>query len=65
MIADEGLENVIKRHQECAKRFYQGLEQLGLQPYVTDVYKRLPTVTTIKVPEDILWQDITTYAMRK
>ncbi|RZB77501.1 serine--pyruvate aminotransferase, mitochondrial, partial [Asbolus verrucosus] len=64
LIAEEGLENVIKRHQICAERFYDGLKRLRLQPFVEEVHKRLPTVTAIKVPNCVDWQDVTAYAMK-
>ncbi|XP_044272069.1 alanine--glyoxylate aminotransferase-like [Tribolium madens] len=63
-ITEEGLENVIRRHQECAQRFYRGLERLSLQPFVDDVYKRLPTVTSIKVPDGVDWREVVAYAMK-
>jgi alanine-glyoxylate transaminase/serine-glyoxylate transaminase/serine-pyruvate transaminase len=64
MIAEEGLDNVMKRHQACAERFYRGLEKLELEPFVEDVHKRLPTVTSIKVPNNVDWRDVVTYAMK-
>ncbi|EFA09724.1 alanine--glyoxylate aminotransferase [Tribolium castaneum] len=63
-IAEEGLESVNRRHQECAQRFYRGLERLRLQPFVTDTYKRLPTVTSIKVPDGVDWREVVAYAMK-
>ena len=33
----------------CADRLHEGIEELGLELFVTDPAKRLPTVTTIKV----------------
>ena len=33
----------------CANLLWEGLEELGLELFVEDVNKRLPTVTTIKV----------------
>lgn len=64
LICEEGLENVMKRHQICALKLYEGLHKLGLQPYIEDVKKRLPTVTTVKVPDGINWLDVTSYAMK-
>lgn len=65
IIAEEGLENVLERHRRCAQRLYEGLRKIGLQPFVERECKRLPTVTTINLPEDIDGKDITTYAMQK
>ena len=65
LVVEEGLENVIQRHQDCAQRFYQGLDKLGLQLFVEDEYKRLPTVTSITVPDWVDWRDVVAYAMKK
>ncbi|KAJ8945489.1 hypothetical protein NQ318_002534 [Aromia moschata] len=64
IIAEEGLEHVIKRHQECAQRLYKGLGSLGLELLVEEEHKRLPTVTTIVVPKDVDWKEVVGYAMR-
>ncbi|XP_018567538.1 serine--pyruvate aminotransferase, mitochondrial [Anoplophora glabripennis] len=63
-IVEEGLENVIKRHQLCAQKLYHGLERLGLQPFVEDAHKRLPTVTAISIPENVDWKQVVDYAMK-
>ncbi|KRT81481.1 hypothetical protein AMK59_5752, partial [Oryctes borbonicus] len=66
IICEEGIENSIRRqHQMCAQRLYNGLERLGLQPLVQDVHKRLPTITTLKVPNYINWKDAVLYASKK
>ena len=65
LVCEEGIENVQKRHANCAQRLYQGLESLGLQLYVQDVKKRIPTVTTVKVPSGIEWTEVTKYLMSK
>ena len=52
IIIEEGLENRWKRHRENAEFFWQGLKDLGLECHV-DVQYRLPTLTTVKVPEVI------------
>ncbi|ENN81587.1 alanine--glyoxylate aminotransferase isoform X2 [Dendroctonus ponderosae] len=65
VIADEGLEQVIKRHQHCAAQLYEGIEALGMQLYVDEEHKRLPSVTTIKVPDGVDWRKVTEYAMKR
>lgn len=65
MVAEEGLENVIIRHQQCAQRLYNGLQKLGLEPFIPDVNKRLPTVTSIRVPGNVNWKAVSLYAMQK
>ncbi|XP_037959842.1 serine--pyruvate aminotransferase, mitochondrial [Teleopsis dalmanni] len=60
-----GLENVIHRHQECAWRLQDGIEEIGLEMFVSDENDRLPTVNTIKVPPGVDWRKVAEYAMRK
>ena len=51
-IIEEGLENSWKRHEQNAELLWFGLEQLGLELHVEKKY-RLPTLTTVKIPEGI------------
>ncbi|XP_033895064.3 alanine--glyoxylate aminotransferase-like [Acipenser ruthenus] len=64
ILAEQGLENNWKHHQEMALYLHQGLEKLGLKLFVKDKNLRLPTVTTIAVPEGYDWRDITAYIMK-
>ncbi|KAF2882597.1 hypothetical protein ILUMI_23565 [Ignelater luminosus] len=64
LIAEEGLENVINRHRMCALRLHNGLRDLGLEFLVEKESARLPTVNTIKVPTDVDWKTVTSYAMK-
>ncbi|KAK4875451.1 hypothetical protein RN001_011873 [Aquatica leii] len=64
MVAQEGIENVINRHKQCALRLHDGLKAIGVELFVSKESARLPTVTTIKVPENIDWTLITAYAMK-
>ena len=52
IIIEEGLENRWKRHRENAEFFWKGLRDLGLDCHVEEKY-RLPTLTTVKVPEGV------------
>ncbi|XP_072263904.1 alanine--glyoxylate aminotransferase isoform X1 [Pyxicephalus adspersus] len=65
ILAEKGLEQSWEQHRENALRFHKGLEDLGLKLFVKDPALRLPTVTTIAVPEGYDWKDITTYIMKK
>ncbi len=49
LIADEGLENIWKRHNSNAIKLWKGLEDLGLELHVSSEF-RLPTLTTVKIP---------------
>lgn len=50
LVYEEGLEARYKRHRENAEYFWDGLKDIGLEPVVEHAY-RLPSLTTIKVPE--------------
>jgi alanine-glyoxylate transaminase/serine-glyoxylate transaminase/serine-pyruvate transaminase len=52
LLAEEGLEARWQRHQATAAAFWDGLEAVGLKCHVEREY-RLPTLTTVKVPEGI------------
>ncbi|MCX7596411.1 MAG: aminotransferase class V-fold PLP-dependent enzyme, partial [Fischerella sp.] len=52
LVAEEGLENCWRRHQENAEYLWQGLEDIGLSLHVQREY-RLPTLTTVRIPEGV------------
>ena len=52
LIANEGLENIWKRHKINSEKLLNGLSELGLEMHVKPQY-RLPTLTTVKIPADI------------
>lgn len=64
-IVEEGLENVWKRHATASEKLHAGLASLGLKLFVPNPTDRLPTVTTILVPEGIEWKMVTQYANDK
>ncbi|XP_078521756.1 alanine--glyoxylate aminotransferase [Lissotriton helveticus] len=64
ILAEQGLEKSWKLHKENALYLYEGLEKLGLKLYVKDEAIRLPTVTTVEVPQGYEWKDITTFLMK-
>ncbi|XP_066248127.1 alanine--glyoxylate aminotransferase-like [Euwallacea similis] len=64
VIIEEGLENVIQRHEQCAQQLYKGVVEMGLELFVEDEEKRLPSVTTIKVPPNVIWTDVVGFAMK-
>ncbi|KAG1704753.1 Serine--pyruvate aminotransferase, mitochondrial [Nymphon striatum] len=65
VIAEEGLENVIDRHKMCSHLLYKGLREILLEPFVENAELRLPTVTTIKVPNGVNWKEVVDYCMKK
>ncbi|MEM8612542.1 MAG: alanine--glyoxylate aminotransferase family protein [Cyanobacteria bacterium P01_H01_bin.105] len=52
LIIEEGLETSWERHQKTAEKLWDGLADLGLGCHVDKDY-RLPTLTTVKVPDGI------------
>ncbi|XP_072896799.1 alanine--glyoxylate and serine--pyruvate aminotransferase a [Hemitrygon akajei] len=65
ILAEEGLEKHWKLHQENAEYLHKGIQDLGLKLFVKDKALRLPTVTTIAVPDGYEWKDITDFIMKK
>jgi alanine-glyoxylate transaminase/serine-glyoxylate transaminase/serine-pyruvate transaminase len=65
MVAEEGLENLWRRHAECVGRLYAGLRSMGLEFFVEKEANRLPTVTTLRIPPGCDWKLIPQYAMDK
>lgn len=59
----EGMENVWERHREMTRMLWDGLDSLGLEPYVEREEDRLVTVNTIKIPEGIDWKRVCAHAM--
>jgi alanine-glyoxylate transaminase/serine-glyoxylate transaminase/serine-pyruvate transaminase len=50
LVAEEGLANCWQRHQKNAEYLWERLESIGLTMHVDREY-RLPTLTTVRVPE--------------
>lgn len=65
IVAEQGLDSMWKRHTELGKYLWAGLNEIGLEPYVTDPADRLITVNTIRVPKDIDAVKLITFAMTK
>jgi alanine-glyoxylate transaminase/serine-glyoxylate transaminase/serine-pyruvate transaminase len=49
IVSEEGLEAGWARHEAAHRQLWEGLSQLGLEPFVTEERDRLATVNTIKV----------------
>eukprot|EP00163_Fabomonas_tropica_P024552 TRINITY_DN4235_c0_g2_i1.p1 TRINITY_DN4235_c0_g2~~TRINITY_DN4235_c0_g2_i1.p1 ORF type:complete len:334 (-),score=106.74 TRINITY_DN4235_c0_g2_i1:164-1165(-) len=64
IVAEEGLEERWARHQRTAEFFWAGLERIGLEPLVAKEY-RLPSLTTVKIPEDIDGKQVCVYVREK
>lgn len=56
-LLDEGLENVFARHERAAEFCRQGILDLGLDLFVQKDAVMAPTVTAVKVPERVVWEE--------
>jgi alanine-glyoxylate transaminase/serine-glyoxylate transaminase/serine-pyruvate transaminase len=57
IVDEEGLGSRFERHQKNAEMLWEGLEDLDIVPYIPPDH-RLPTLTTVSVPEGINESDI-------
>lgn len=64
IVAEEGLENRWARHRSVAEAFWEGLEELGLECLVAKEH-RLPSLTTVKVPEGVDPKKVTSHLLDK
>lgn len=53
VIAEEGLENRFARHARNAQALHAGLQAMGLSLLVKDAAIRLPSLTTVNIPEGV------------
>lgn len=65
LACQEGLANLIARHEKNSERLQEGILKMGLELFVKNPKYRLPTVNAIKVPEGIDWTAVSKCAMDK
>ncbi|MFQ5401114.1 MAG: pyridoxal-phosphate-dependent aminotransferase family protein [Anaerolineae bacterium] len=53
LVAEEGLEARWARHQANAQLFWDGLAEMGLSCHVSDPALRIPSLTTVRVPDGV------------
>jgi len=53
LVVEEGLEARWERHRANAEMLWDGLEAMGLSLHVKDPARRIPSLTTVRVPEGI------------
>jgi alanine-glyoxylate transaminase/serine-glyoxylate transaminase/serine-pyruvate transaminase len=53
LVVEEGLEARHERHQRHAEMLWDGLEAMGLQLHVESAALRVPSLTTVRVPEGV------------
>lgn len=61
---EEGVTALWARHKAMHDMLWEGLDKLGLEPFVEDPASRLYTVNTIKVPEGVDWKKLVDFAMQ-
>ncbi|XP_018326808.1 serine--pyruvate aminotransferase-like [Agrilus planipennis] len=64
-LIEEGVLETWKRHEVCAKRLWNGLEQIGLELFVEKEENRLFTVASVIVPKDVKWPVLLDYISGK
>ncbi|XP_063079481.1 alanine--glyoxylate and serine--pyruvate aminotransferase b [Engraulis encrasicolus] len=64
IVAEKGLEESWRHHREVAEYLWKGLEDLGLKLFIKDKDLRLPSVTTIAIPEGYDWREMLAYIMK-
>lgn len=58
LILEEGLDNCIDRHQEIAKYCREEIIKMGLELFMANDAIASPTVTAVKIPENIDWKTL-------
>jgi alanine-glyoxylate transaminase/serine-glyoxylate transaminase/serine-pyruvate transaminase len=53
LVAEEGLEARWARHQANAEMLWDGLEAMGLTLHVADPARRIPSLTTVRIPDGV------------
>merc|ERR1711884_927532 len=53
IVSEEGLENSWNRHLAAHHQLWEGLDKLGLKPFVENPEDRLSTVNCIAIPEGV------------
>ncbi|XP_034039494.1 alanine--glyoxylate and serine--pyruvate aminotransferase b [Thalassophryne amazonica] len=63
ILAEKGLEESWRKHKEVSSYLHRGLEDLGLKLFIPERDLRLPSVTTIAVPDGYDWKELLAYIM--
>jgi alanine-glyoxylate transaminase/serine-glyoxylate transaminase/serine-pyruvate transaminase len=53
LVVEEGLETRFERHLRHAEMLWDGLEAMGLTLHVADPARRVPSLTTVRVPDGV------------
>ena len=58
LVLDEGLEQAFARHVEAAQHCRDRARAMGLSLYPADEASCSPTVTALKVPDSVVWEEL-------
>jgi aspartate aminotransferase-like enzyme len=58
LLLDEGLENAIQRHADVARYCRRRVREMGLELFPRDEGFCAPTVTAVRVPEALGWEEL-------
>ncbi len=58
LVLDEGLDRVIQRHANVARYCRQRIRAMGLELFPRDESFCSPTVTAVKIPEGLSWEEL-------
>lgn len=64
-IIEQGLDNFRDRHNDSAQRLYDGLQNIGLQLFVENPETRLPTITSVRIPDGVNWPKVSSYLIER
>lgn len=64
-IENGGLTESWEKHRNVTRKFYSMLEANGFQLFINEIENRCPSVTSIKVPDNIDTHKVINYAMNK
>lgn len=64
-VEEGGLENAWEKHGKAAKRLCDALESRGFEMFIGDPENRVPSVTSVKVPQGIDSAEVTGRIMQK
>ena len=53
IVAEKGLDQVIREHQEVSQYLQDGLEKMGLELFVKNKDHRMPSVIALKIPKGV------------
>ncbi|XGW07721.1 hypothetical protein V3C99_010684 [Haemonchus contortus] len=65
VIAEEGVDESVRRHEQNVKFLYQKLKEHGLECFVEQEKWRLPCLTTVKVPDGVDWKGVMEEMMKQ